>query len=81
MNPVCIGLEVIVLGARFCLGEPQVSHTVTIPVCAVTVPRDRDFQHRLADELRAGPQGSATESAISEWISLRDQVRACRAVR
>jgi hypothetical protein len=47
----------------------------------VTVPRDRDFQHRLADELRASPQGSATESAISEWISLRDQVRACRAVR
>lgn len=81
MNPVCIGLEVIVLGARFCLGEPQIAHTVTIPVCAVSVPRGRDFQHRLAAELRAGPQRSATESALSEWTSLRDQARACRAVR
>lgn len=80
MNPVCIGLEVIVLGARLCFGTPP-PPTVTIPVCAVTVPRSREFQHRLAAELRAGPQGSAAESAISEWISLRDQARACRAVR
>lgn len=81
MSPACIGLEVIVLGARLCFGEPAIAHAVTVPVCPVTVPRDRAFQRRLAAELRAGPPESATASAIVEWLSLRDQARACRAIR
>jgi hypothetical protein len=81
MNPVCLGLEVIVLGARLCFGDPMPPRTATIPVCAATWPRDRDFQRRLSVELRASPPGSATESALAEWISLRDQARACRAIR
>ena len=81
MNPVCLGLEVIVFGARLCFGGPMPPRTATIPVCAVTWPRDRDFQRRLSVELRASPPGSATESALAEWISLRDQARACRAIR
>lgn len=81
MNPLCLGLEVIVLGARLCFGDPSPPRTATIPVCAVTWPRDRDFQRRLSAEVRATPPGSATESALAEWISLRDQARACRAIR
>jgi hypothetical protein len=81
MNPVCLGLEVIVLGARLCLGDPQPPRTAAIPVCAVIWPRDRDFQRRLSVELRASPPGSATESALAEWISLRDQARACRMIQ
>jgi hypothetical protein len=79
MNPLCLGLEVIVLGARLCLGNPQIPPTVTIPVCAVTSPRDRDFQRRLSAELRSS--GPAVGSALSEWLSLRDQARACRSLR
>ena len=81
MNPLCLGLEVILLGARLCLGEPAEPRQVTIAVCPVTVPRDRDFQRRLGAELRSLPATSAAESALSEWLSLRDQARACRARR
>ena len=81
MTPFCLGLEVILLGARLCLGEPAEPRQVTIAVCPVTVPRDRDFQRRLGAELRALPPATATESALSEWLSLRDQARACRALR
>jgi hypothetical protein len=80
MNPICLGLEVAILGVRFCFGEPQLQR-VTIPVCAVTSPRDRDFQRRLAGEMNAAGPNSAMESALSEWLSLRDQARACRALR
>jgi hypothetical protein len=79
MTPLCLGLEVIVLGARLCFAGPP--SAATIPVCAVTTPRERDFQRRLAAELRALANGSATESALSEWLSLRDQARACRSPR
>jgi hypothetical protein len=78
MNPLCLGLEVILLGARLCLGTPDGAKTVTIAVCPVTAARAPDFQARLGAELRALPPASATESAISEWLSLRDQARACR---
>jgi len=81
MNPVCIGLEVIVLGARLCLGAPPAPALVTIPVCAAITPRDRDFQRRLAAELRATSAGSATQNALSEWVALRDQARACSVMR
>jgi hypothetical protein len=72
---------VIVLGARLCLGNPQIPPTVTIPVCAVASPRDRDFQRRLSAELRSAATGSAVESVVSEWLSLRDQARAFRSIR
>ena len=81
MNPVCLGLEVIVLGARLCFGDPAPSRVATIPVCAVSWPRGRDFQRLLSAELRAMPPGAAAESALAEWISLRDQARACQGLR
>jgi hypothetical protein len=81
MHPLCLGLELMVLGARLCLGEPAAPRVATIAVCPVTVPRDADFQRRLAAELRALPATSATASALSEWLGLRDQARRCRARR
>ncbi len=80
MNPACLGLEVILLGARLCFGNPAIQ-TATIPVCPVISPRDAGFQRRLAAELQKTASGSATESALSEWLSLRDQARACRKLR
>jgi len=77
MNPICLGLEVAILGARLCFGEPQLQR-VTIPICPVTTPRDRDFQRRLAADLKAAQPNSAVEGALSKWLSLRDQARACR---
>ena len=79
MSPVCLGLEVAILGVRLCFGEPQLQK-VTIPICAVTTPRDRNFQRRLAADLTAAQPGSVLEGALSEWLSLRDQARACRAL-
>jgi hypothetical protein len=78
MNPVCIGLEVLVLGARLCFGEPVSGGHAACPSLRL---HDRAFQSRLAAELRALPPGTATEAALGEWIALRDQARACRARR
>jgi hypothetical protein len=72
MSPGCLGLEVILLGARLCLGTSDEAKTVTIAVCPVIVARDRDFQARLGAGLRALPPAAATQSAIAEWLSLRD---------
>jgi len=36
------------------------------------------FNQRLAGELEAQPEGSAIIEAMGDYISLRDQVRACR---
>lgn len=36
MNPLCLGLEVIVLGARLCMGEP-VERTTAVTVCPAIV--------------------------------------------
>jgi hypothetical protein len=81
MHPLCLGLEVIVFGARLCLGQPELPRTVTVAVCPITTPRDRGFQRRLAAELRTRPAATAIDSALSEWLSLRDQARKCRARR
>ena len=81
MPPFCLGLEVILLGARLCLGEPAEPRQVTLAVCPVTIQRDRDFLRRVGAEVRQLAPDSAVESALSEWLSLRDQARACRARR
>jgi hypothetical protein len=78
MSPLCIGIEVIALGLRLCLGEPAPAR-VTVAVCPVIAPWSADYQRRLASELRALAPGSALEGAVAEAISLRDQARACRA--
>jgi hypothetical protein len=77
MSPLCLGLEVIVLGARLCFGEPAPRTAVT--VCPVIVARDAIWQRELRAERLAAASSPRTDEAISEWLALRDQARACRA--
>jgi hypothetical protein len=79
MNPLCLGLEVILLGARFCVGEPVLRASDT--VCPVIVERSTDWQRALRTERLATAGSPRTDEALSEWLSLRDQARACRTTR
>jgi hypothetical protein len=36
------------------------------------------YRNRLADEVAAAPAGAAWPTAVSDYIALRDAVRACR---
>jgi hypothetical protein len=75
MNLSCFGLLFMVCSTA---GTPP-SSQVTIAVCPVTAPWSRDYQRRVAAELKALPSGSAIDGAVAEALSLRDQARACRA--
>lgn len=79
MNPLCLGLELIVLGSRLCLGEPAPRTAVT--VCPVIIPRSPAWQGALRAERLGAAPSPRTDEAVSEWLSLRDQARACRAGR
>ena len=43
----------------------------------LSVPYDRAFQARLADEIQRLPPGAALERAMLDYARLRDQARAC----
>ena len=77
MKPLCPGLEVIVLGARLCVGEP-VERTTAVTVCPAIVERPAAWQRALRAERLASPGSPRTDEALSEWLSLRDQARVCR---
>ncbi len=79
MNAFCLGLEVIVLGSRLCFGEPAPRTAVT--VCPVIAARSAAWQHALRIERLAAGSSPRTDEALAEWLSLRDQGRACRAGR
>lgn len=79
MNLACLGLEVIVLGARLCFGEP--APRTAVAVCPIIVPRSAGWQRELRAERLHAAALPRTDEAISEWLSLRDQARACRAGR
>jgi hypothetical protein len=53
--------------------------TVPHVVCLPLKERTPEFNERLASELDQLPPEAATIDAIAELISLRDQIRACRA--
>ncbi len=74
MKLVCFGLLFMV-----CRGveAPPPAH-VTVAVCPVAAHWSLAYQRQLAFELRALPQGSALEGAVTEAVSLRDQAKACR---
>lgn len=75
MTPLCLGFEVIVLGARLCFGEPAPR---AVAVCPVIAERPPAWQHALrAERLEALPS-PRTDEALAEWLRLRDQARACR---
>ncbi len=74
MKLVCFGLLFMV-----CRGvEAPPPARVTIAACPVAAHWSLAYQKKLASELRALPQGSALEGAVTEAVSLRDQARACR---
>lgn len=73
MKLVCFGLLLMVCRPVDALPPER----VTVAVCPRIAPWSADYQRRLVAELRALPPGSATESAIAEALSLRDQARAC----
>jgi hypothetical protein len=79
MNPFCLGLEVIVLGARLCMGDPAPRAAVT--VCPVIVAREPAWQRQLRAERLVAGSSPRTDEALAEWLSLRDQARACRGGR
>jgi hypothetical protein len=76
MNPLCLGLEVILLGARLCMGEPAARAPDV--VCPVIVERGTSWQRALRVERLAQAGSPRTDEALGEWLSLRDQARACR---
>lgn len=69
----CLGLELILVGARLCLGDPEVRTRV---VCPIVDPWSPAEQRRLAAEIRSLPSGSATAALAGRHIRLRDQIRA-----
>ncbi len=76
MNPLCLGLEIVLLGARLCMGEPSLRAPDT--VCPVIAERSAAWQRALRTERLAASGSPRTDEALSEWLSLRDQARACR---
>lgn len=78
MNALCLGFELILLGSRLCLGEPAQS---AVQVCPLIVERSSGWQHDLRSERLATAASPRTDEALAEWISLRDQARACRKSR
>jgi hypothetical protein len=76
MNPLCLGLEVIVLGARLCLGEPALRAPDV--VCPIITERNVAWQRALRAERLAAAGSPHTDEALAEWLNLRDQARACR---
>lgn len=79
MNPLCLGLEVILLGARLCMGEPALR--APDAVCPIIAERSAAWQRALRRERLDSPGSPHTDEALSEWLSLRDQARACRVGR
>lgn len=77
MNPLCLGLEVVLLGARFCFGEPA-PRPATVATCPVIVERGVAWQRALREERLTAAPSPRTDEALGEWLSLRDQARACR---
>lgn len=76
MNPLCLGLEVILLGARLCMGEPVLR--APDAVCPIIAERSVAWQRELRAERLASAGSPRTDEALAEWLSLRDQARACR---
>lgn len=80
MSPLCLGLEVIVLGARLCFGEPSLQ-AKTVTICPVIVERSAAWQNELRAERLAAAESPHTNEVLAEWLSLRDQARTCRGSR
>jgi len=54
-----------------------VSSEPVIGVCPPVVEYDGGFQVRVAEEVRALPDGSAIVKMLSDYAVMREQARAC----
>ena len=78
MTPVCLGLELMLLGARLCLGDPAPQQPIAVIACPELEAWSAEEQHALAVELRAHPT-PVTIAAIKRLQRARAQIRACLA--
>jgi hypothetical protein len=76
MTPLCLGLELMLLGARLCLGETAPVPTIAVISCPELEAWSAEEQHALAVELRAHPT-PVTIAAIKRLQRARAQIRAC----
>jgi hypothetical protein len=78
MNPLCLGLELMLMGARVCLGSelPPPRPPMTVIACPELEEWSAEEQHALAVELRTHPT-PVTIAAIKRLQRARAQIRAC----
>ena len=76
MTPICLGLELMFLGARLCIGETAPQRPVAVIACPELEAWSQEEQHALAVELRAHPT-PVTVAAIKRLQRARAQIRAC----
>lgn len=76
MTPVCLGLELLFLGARLCLGDTAPQQPVAVIACPELEAWSAEEQHALAAELRAHPV-PVTIDAAKRLQRARAQIRAC----
>ena len=76
MTPVCLGLELMLFGARLCLGDTTPQQPIAVIACPELEAWSREEQHALAVELRAHPT-PVTIAAIKRLQRARAQIRAC----
>ena len=81
MTPLCLGLELMLFGARLCIGgELPAPYQPYQPVAVVACPEleawSQEEQHALAVELRAHPT-PVTIDAAKRLQRARAQIRAC----
>jgi hypothetical protein len=76
MTPVCLGLELMLFGARLCLGDAGAPPPIAVISCPQLEAWSAEEQHALAGELRAHPT-PVTISAIKRLQRVRAQIRAC----
>lgn len=55
-----------------------IASCATTSSCPPVKEYSREFREQLAREVRALPDGTATEQALADYVVLREQVRACR---
>jgi|WetSurMetagenome_2_1015567.scaffolds.fasta_scaffold00191_27 hypothetical protein len=79
MTPLCLGLELMLFGARVCLGSdlPPPRPPLTVMACPELEAWSPEEQHALAVELRVHPT-PVTIAAIKRLQRARAQIRACQ---
>ncbi len=79
MRPSHLGLVLAcALGLAACASTPTPPATV---ICPPLKTYSADVQKRLADELRALPEGTETQAFLSDYAALRASIRVCGAAK